>query len=572
MLEKYINAAIKKEICDLVIKNATFVDVFNMEIKKGDIAIKDDRIVGIGNYKGKKEINGENKIIIPGLIDGHVHIESSTVSVEEFSKEILKRGTTTIIADPHEICNVIGVKGLDYIINASKNTPLTIKLQFPSCVPSSKFETSGAILDDKVVKEYIKNPNINGLGEFMDYQSVINAEKETINKLETTLNANKVIDGHAPLLKNEELNAYLCSGISTDHECVNGEEVLEKISKGMYVHLRIGSLAQALDFVHVINDFNYHRFMVCTDDKQISEILKNGHIDYIVKNLINAKLNPLIAISLATINIATCYKLDYVGAIAPFYKADLLMIDNFNDFNIKMVIKNGKIVVEDNEVLFDTSKRFLPDYVKDTILINELNEDDFKIKINSKKARAITLNPQTLITKEEIVEINNKNDDIDVSNADLSKLYVIERHGKNGNISKGLLKDYGFKGGAMGISCAHDSHNIILIGDDNKSLLLAVKELKRIGGGVVLVNKLENSVESIAFDIAGLMSSKDSHKYSEELEKLSKKAYKMGVNPFKIPFFSLSFLALPVIPHIRLLDKGLFDVDKFNYLSLEVKE
>ncbi|MCF0112582.1 MAG: adenine deaminase, partial [Bacilli bacterium] len=349
MLEKYIQAASKKELCDLVLKHASYVDVFEGEIKQGDIAIKDDRIVGIGEYQGKKEIDASGKIVVPGFIDGHVHIESSQASPEEFAAMIVPHGTTSIIADPHELANVLGIPGVDYVIKAAKNVPLDIHVQLPSCVPATPFETSGAVLDGEAIEKNIVNPEINGLGEFMAYPQVISADPDTLRKLEAAHKANKIIDGHAPFLQGEALNAYLCGGISTDHECGTVEEMREKISKGVYCHLRVGSYTRSLELVKAITPWNYRRVILCTDDKHASEIKENGHLDHALKRVVAEGLDPIVAVSLATLNAAEAYRLHYRGAIAPFYYADLVLLDDLKDFRVSLVLKDGKPVAENGK-------------------------------------------------------------------------------------------------------------------------------------------------------------------------------------------------------------------------------
>ena len=572
MLEKYIKAALKETECDVLLKNGSYVDLFSGTVKEGDIAIKDDRIVGMGKgYKGKDEYDIKGMTVIPGLIDGHVHIESSQSTPEEFASMIVPHGTTTIIADPHELANILGMNGVHYVIEASKNVPLDVKVQLSSCVPATPFETSGAILNGQDIADNIGDKDINGLGEFMAYPSVIGCDPDTLKKLEATHAADKVIDGHAPLLRGDELNGYLCGGIMTDHESGSVEEMQEKISKGIYTHLRIGSYTRSMELVKAINSWNYRRVILCTDDKHAVEIKKNGHLDDALRRVTKAGLDPIIAVAIATLNNAECYRLRYRGAIAPFYFADLVVMDNLQDFNAKLVFKDGKLVAKDGKPLFDTSKKYLPDFVKNTVHVKDFTADDFKIEIKSKKARIMTTESSGVMTGEAIMEVESKDGDVVVEGTDLLKMIVIERHKMTGNIGKALIKGYGFKGGAMGISVAHDSHNIILLGDDNESLLKATNELRRIGGGMVIVDKKNDTVESVQLDIAGLMSSKPSEVLQEESQHLINKAYSMGVDRNKEAFFSLTFLSLAVIPHLRLVDKGLFDVFKFDFVPLEAE-
>ena len=367
MLEKYINAATRRVKSDLVLKNATYVDVFSGCLKKGDIAVAGDRIVGTGEYEGEKEIDCKNLTVVPGYIDGHVHIESSQLSPEEFASLIVPRGTTAIIADPHEITNVCGMAGCEYIANASKNVPLDVLIQLPSCVPATPFETSGAVLAGKDIEENITNEYIFGLGEFMNYPGIIYCDPDTLKKVEAAHAAGKIIDGHAPAVYGYELNGYLSAGISTDHECVTKEEIEEKISKGVYVHIRHGSSTQNLGNAKYITDANMRRFLLCTDDRHAADLKEKGHLDDALRKLVAEGLDPVRAVICATLNAAECYNLRFRGAIAPHYLADLVVVDNLKNFNAKYVIKSGKLGSENGKPLFDTSKRYLPGNVLNTV-------------------------------------------------------------------------------------------------------------------------------------------------------------------------------------------------------------
>ena len=569
MLEKYIKAALKQEPCSLVLKNATYVNVFTHKLSKGDIAIKDDKIVGIGTYSGDVEIDCKNKVVIPGLIDGHVHIESSMLTPEGFASLVVPHGTTSVIADPHEITNVCGMDGFNYMVNASKNVPLDIYMQLPSCVPATPFETSGAVLDGATTKEEIKKDGAYGLGEFMNYPGVLTCVPDVLAKIEGALAANKMIDGHAPFVVGDELNAYLSTGISTDHESCSVEEMREKLDKGMYTHLRVGSYTKDLSLVKAIDEDNYRRVIMCTDDKHCADIYYQGHLDEALRRVVKEGLNPITAVTMATLNCAICYNLNKRGGIAPGYFADLVIIDSLNDFNVSTVIKDGKIVAKDGISLFDSTKRYLPKEVLNTVHVKDFKADDFKIKLKGTKANVMTTITGGVMTGLEVCDIKSKNGDVDIKGTDILKMIVVERHKMTGNIGKGLIKGYGFKGGAMGISVAHDSHNIILLGDDNESLLKATNALKECGGGLVLVDKKADKVYTLPLEIAGLMSTKDPMYLVTESQKLFDKAYQMGVTKDKEAFFSLMFLSLAVIPHIRLTDKGLVDVFKFEFITLD---
>ncbi len=569
MLEKYINAATRRKKADLVLKNATFVDVFTGVLRKGDVAVVGEKIVGTGEYEGETEIDCTGLTVIPGYIDGHVHIESSQLSPEEFASLIVPRGTTTIIADPHEITNVCGMAGCEYIAKAAKNVPLDIKIQLPSCVPATPFETSGAVLAGKDIEKHINDEYIFGLGEFMNYPGIVYCDPDVLKKAEAAHAAAKIIDGHAPAVYGYELNGYLCAGISTDHECVTKDEIEEKISKGMYVHIRHGSSTQNLGNAKHINQKNMRRFILCTDDRHAADLKEKGHLDDALRRLVADGLDPVNAVICATLNAAECYNLKWRGAIAPFYLADLVAVDNLKNFNAKYVIKSGKLVAENGKPLFDTSKRYLPENVLNTVhLKREMKAEDFVLTLKGKKAKAMTIEPGGVVTGCEIVEVESKNGDVDVKGTDLLKLFVVERHKLTGNIGKALFKGYGFKGGALGITIAHDSHNIIIMGDDNASMAKAANRLKEIGGGMVIVDGEKGEIHSLTLDIAGLMSSRDAESLQADSRALIEKAHSMGVKRDYEAFMSLAFLSLAVIPKLKITDAGLFDVEKFAFTDI----
>lgn len=573
MLEKYINAAAGREKADLVLKNASYVNVFNGKIMQGDIAVSGDRIVGIGRYSGKEEIDVSGLTVLPGYIDAHVHIESSQLSPEEFASLIVPRGTTTIIADPHEITNVCGMAGAEYIAKASENIPLDVKVMLPSCVPATPFETSGAVLAGKDVRENIGNPYVYGLGEFMSFPSVISADEDALQKLEAAHGADKIIDGHAPSLSGKALNAYLCGGISTDHECVDVKEIEEKIAKGVYVHLRHGSSTRNLvSNAKAVNAENMRRFLMCTDDRHAADLKEKGHIDDALRLAVAGGLDPVWAVTIATLNGAECYRLKYRGAIAPFYFADLVVVDDLKGFHAKYVFKDGKLVAENGKPLFDSPERYLPECVLNTVHIRPVTAEDFRLTLKGDKANVMTILPGNVVTGCEVMKIRSSGGDVDIAGTDVLKMAVVERHIYTGNIGKGLLKGYGFKGGAMGITISHDSHNIILLGDDNQSMARAANELARIGGGMVIVDKKADKVYSLALDIGGLMSSRDAESLQRDSKALIERAYSMGVDRNQEAFMSLAFLSLAVIPHVKLLDTGLFDVDKFAFMDVNAED
>ena len=569
MLKSYVDAAISRNQCDIVLKNARYLDVFCGKIRKGDIGIKGDRIVGIGKYRGKEVYDLEGRIVLPGFIDSHVHIESSQLSPEGFASLVVPRGTTTVIADPHEIVNVCGADGARYIAEAAKRTPLDVKLMLPSCVPATPFETSGAALSGEDTERLITDESFFGLGEFMNYPAVVSGAQEAVKKLEAALNAGKPTDGHAPMLSGKKLNAYLCGGITTDHESEGRKEIEEKLSKGMYVMLRHGSTARNLQVdCKLVNAKNLRRFLICTDDRHAADLMQSGHIDDALRTAVLAGLDPIKAVTMATLNAAECYNLKWRGAIAPYYYADIAVVDDLNDFNVAMVFKNGKLVAQDGKPLFEITEKHLPAYVKNTVHIGTVTADDFKIALKGKRAKLITVTGGSIVTGCEVAEIPSLNGDVSIGSMLISKLAVVERHGKNGNIGLGLLKGYGFYGGAIGLTVAHDSHNMVIVGDDNRSMAKLAHELARIGGGMAIYDRKADEMLSVPLDIGGLMSSDEPEKYVEASEKIYARAYVLGVKPDVDAFLCLAFMSLGVIPHLKLLDTGLFDVDKFAFTDI----
>ena len=568
MLEQYIDAAVGRKKAETVLKNGRFVNVFTGEICEGDIAVEGGKIVGFGKYEGETEYDLAGKTAVPGLIDAHVHIESSQLSPEEFARLVLPRGTTTAIADPHEITNVCGIAGAKYIADASKNTPLEVKVMLPSCVPATAFETSGATLTGADTEKYIGADFIHGLGEFMNYPGVLYKDSEVMKKLAAARKAGKVVDGHAPATSGLGLNAYIAAGISTDHECTSPEEALEKVSKGMYVHLREGSATRNVAAnCGAANAANLRRFLLCTDDRHAADLKAKGHLDNALRVAVAAGMNPVWAIIAATLNSAECYRLYGKGAIAPGYDADIAVFDDLKNFNCAMVFKGGRLVAKEGKALFKTGEKYLPAEVKNTVHVGNVAPDDFKIKLKGRRANVIRLLKDNVVTEKVVREVESEHGDVKLCGTDLLKLAVVERHRGTGNIGLGLLEGYGLKNGAIALTIAHDSHNIIVLGDNNADMAAAVAELKRIGGGMAIAEG--GKAQSLPLDIAGLMSSLPAEEYIAQSEKLLEKAYSMGVSRDVEAFMSLSFLALLVIPSLKLSDRGLFDADKFELCSID---
>lgn len=550
---------------ELVLKNANIINVFSGEIIKGDVAIDNGRIVGIGEYKGENEIDLEDKYLSPGFIDSHVHIESSMSSPSQFAKVIVPRGVTTIIADPHEIANVKGIEGIKYIIEDSKNVPLDVQVMLPSCVPSTNFENAGAILEAKELRDLIDEDNVIGLGEVMNYPGVISADDNVLDKL--VLFNDMIIDGHGPMISNKDLNAYVAAGIKTEHECSTIEEVIDRIRLGMYVLLREGSAARDLrNIVHGVNKDNLRRFLLCTDDKHPDDLINEGSIDFNIKLAIKSGINPVDAVRMATLNPSECYGLKGKGAIAPGYMADLVVIDNLDDLNILKVFKSGKLVAENNRALFD-SAIYLPENMTESVKIKDIMIEDIQIPMKTNKANIIGVIEDSLVTDRVVKKVNIVDGYFDFSNDDILKLVVIERHLATGNIGVGLIENFNLKNGAIGSTVGHDSHNIIIIGDNDEDILIAIEEIKRIGGGLTLVSE-GKVLKSLPLEIGGIMTSKPIEETNSTLKEMMKISYEeLKVNKNIDPFMTLAFMALPVMPKLKLTDMGLFDVEKFDFIE-----
>lgn len=566
-LRKIIDIASKKEDADLVLKNGNIINVFTNEIINADIAISDNKIAAIGSYNGKEEIDCTNKYISPSFIDSHVHLESSMVNPKEFAKAVLKRGTTCAISDPHEIANVCGLDGIKYILDSLKNSSFDLYMMLPSCVPATNFENSGANLDAKELEKLIDYENVIGLGEVMDYMAIINKENHLIEKLD--LFKNKIIDGHGPISDISHLNAYIATGIKTDHECSKEEELINRVRLGMYVQIREGSAAKDLkNLIKAVNKNNISRILFCTDDRHPNDIINEGHIDNNVKMAIKEGIDPIDAIKMASINICNCYNIKNKGAIAPSYNANLLIIDNLKDFNIEKVIKDGKLIVDNLNNIYDFKFNDINDEkVRNKINIANLNLSDLNLKTKNNNITGIQLIPNSILTKKINIKIQNKDGIYIKSNEDdILKIAVIERHSDKNNIGISLVKGFGLKNGAIASTIAHDSHNLIVIGDNDTDMLNCINHIKKIGGGICISSNNEIK-KSLTLDIAGLVSSKTLEEVDIILEDMLNYAYKLGVYKDIEPFMTLGFLALPVIPEIRITDIGTFDVLNYKFIK-----
>lgn len=568
-MEKQIKVAMGLEKADLVLKGGNVINVYTGEIEVADIAICDGYIAGVGSYCGKKEVNMQGKYLSPGFIDGHLHIESTMLSPSNFAKAVLPWGTTTGICDPHEIANVCGEDGVDYMIEECKNVPFDGMFMAPSCVPATPYENNGANIDAKGVDKLLQK--CHGIGEFMNAPGVIYCDKDVMDKLKCAKAKGVVVDGHYPLAGNKELNAYIGAGITTDHECVDVEDACNKLRRGMYVLVREGSATRNLrDLFPIINSKTLRRLVFCTDDRQVHDLLSIGHINNNIKIAIEMGLSPIDAITMATLNCAECYKLNDRGALSAGKIADIVVIDDIYKFNVLEVYKKGKLVAKDGKALFE-AKVLDNKKVRNTVHCNDITEDDLKLKINSDKVRVIGIEPHNVTTTSLIRKTSITKGVYDFKDG-LSKICVIERHKNTGNIGIGLIEGYGIKNGAIAVSVAHDSHNIIVCGDNDKDMAIAASEIKRVGGGMTAVHN-GKVYDTLELPIAGLMSDKNIDYIATMTAKLNKFAYEvLKVQKEVEPFMTLSFMSLVVIPQLKISDKGLFDYQTFSFVDIEVKE
>ncbi|MDF2636979.1 MAG: Adenine deaminase [Pelosinus sp.] len=554
---------------DLVLKNAQVFNVFTGEFRKGDVAVAGGYIAGIGQYNGhRREIDVAGKFLTPGFIDGHVHIESSMVSPNEFAKVVVSKGTTTLIADPHEIANVVGEKGIHYVLDAAEKLPIHLFMMLPSCVPATRLETSGAILKSQELSKIINHPRVLGLGELMNYPGVLLQDKEMLAKIK--LAEGKLIDGHAPELTGCKLTAYIAAGIRSEHECVTPAEAIERLEQGMYIMLREGSAAKnLLNLLPMVNCHTSRRCMFATDDRHPGDLITLGHINHMVKMSVHAGLDVGTVLQMATINPATYFALKDIGAIAPGYYADLLVFDDLESWCPSLVFQQGKLVAKDGKCIIKSLK--IDDRnIRDTMHLGEISLKQLKIKAGSNLARVIGLVPHQLITAALELDVTVTNGEFvqDIAH-DILKLAVFERHHATGNVGVGLIKGFGMHAGAIASTVAHDSHNVVVIGASDSDMIMAVQELARIKGGIAIVNK-GKVLGSLALPLAGLMADQDIHIVHDQLDSLHNIAYELGVNACYDPFMTLAFMSLPVIPALKLTDKGLVDVNNFGVLEVSV--
>ena len=557
--QRIIAVAAGREKADLVLKNAKYLNVFSNEFLCGDIAVANGLIAGVGKYDGKTEIDVSGKLVLPGFIDAHIHLESSMVTPAEFAKAVVAHGTTTVITDPHEITNVMGIDGVEYMIQASQNLPIDVHFMMPSCVPATEIDESGAELDCKDIDLYLDNKKVLGLAEMMNYVGVINGDKNVLSKIVTSQAHHKKIDGHAPELSGNDLNAYIAAGVYSDHECSTFENALEKLRKGQFIMIREGTAAHNLKaLMPLLTQQYYSRCMFATDDKHPSDLLHGGHIDYIVKQALKNGADPIVALKTATHHAARYFLLNNKGAIASGYLADIVVVDNLEDFNVETVFKRGKLVFDGEVKDFSapTVDEKLAEKCFDTFHLDSVTPSSFKV---DGKLGLIGLVGGELLTRN-----LGTADKIDVEN-DILKIACIERHKGTNHIGVGYVKGYSLKSGAVATSVAHDSHNIITVGCNDDDIAVAVNAIKDSKGGIAVVEK--GKIKALLeLPIAGLMSDEPLTTVNEKLENAKLSAYELGADKSIDPFMTLSFLSLPVIPSLRITTKGVFDAENWKML------
>ena len=559
--QRVIEAASGREKAELVLKNATYVNVFSNELRTCDIAVANGLIVGMGEYEGEQELDMTGKIVCPGFVDAHIHLESSLVSPREFAKAVLPHGTTTVITDPHEITNVMGTDGIDYMFQATEGLPIDVRFMLPSCVPATPMDESGANLDYRAIDSFYDYPRVQGLAEMMNAYGVIHNDAEVVSKIIASQAHHKKIDGHAPGLTGKDLDTYIAAGVYSDHECSDIEDALAKLRRGQFIMIREGTAARNLEALAPLLTPQYaDRCMFCTDDKHPSDLLEKGHIDYICREAINKYgVDPIIAVKAACHHASRYFLLNNRGAIAPGYLADFAIIDNFQNFNVEMVFKKG-VLYYDHGQLKDFPKPQIEEYLDqrahDTFHVTPLTEDDFR---DVRPRAVIGMVPGEIVTTD-----NGYADKVDTEK-DILKIAVVERHKNTHHIGLGYIQGYGLKSGAVATSISHDSHNIIVVGTNSKDMAFAVNRIVENHGGIV-VTENEQVKSELVLELAGIMSDSPLVEVNEKLEAAKDAAHALGVGHGIDPFMTLSFMALPVIPTLRITTRGIIDVVTQQYI------
>ena len=559
--QRIIDVAAGRAPADLVLKNAVYVNVFSGELEKRDIAVAEGLIVGLGSYSGTEEVDMTGKIVCPGFIDAHIHLESSLVSPAEFARAVIPHGTTTVITDPHEIANVMGEAGIEYMLAATEGLPVDVRFMIPSCVPASPMDESGANLDYRDIDSFFEHPRVQGLAEMMNFPGIISADSETVAKIVASQAHHKKIDGHAPGLRGNDLNAYISAGVYSDHECADMADALEKLRLGQFIMIREGTAAKNLEALMplILTEQYYGRCMFCTDDKHPSDLLEKGHIDYICREAVRMGADPIRTVQVACLHAARYFLLNNRGAIAPGYLADFAIVEDLKDFHVVTVYKKGQLVYQDGQVA-DFPLPVIPEHLTrlahDTFHLPMLTPASFA---ETRRKGLIGMVPGQIVTMDA-----GYADGVDVTR-DILKMAVIERHKNTRHIGIGYLTGYGLKAGAVATSVSHDSHNIICVGENDRDMALAANRIARNKGGIVVVRDGKLLAE-LPLEIGGIMSERPLEEVNTLLESAKAAAHTLGVSRDIDPFMTLSFMALPVIPTLRLTTRGVIDVNTQQYI------
>ncbi|MGN1400112.1 MAG: adenine deaminase [Bacillus sp. (in: firmicutes)] len=563
-IREQIKAATNEIQPQLVLKNVTFANLFTREWETADVAVHEGKIVGIGNYNGEREVDGTNLKMVPGLIDAHVHIESSMLAPSRFEQVVLPRGVTTVITDPHEIANVSGAKGIEWALKDSENCAMNILYQLPSCVPATSFEDNGARLTAADLEPFYKHEKVVGLAEVMDFPAVLSGAEDMMEKLAGAHNHQVNIDGHGAGLKGKQINAYMAAGIRTDHECVNTDEMLERVRRGMYVMLREGSAARNL--ADLLKGYHYSfsdRLLFCTDDKHIDDLFEEGSVDYHVRTCLEYGIDEFEVLRMASLNAAQCFGLREKGAIAPGYDADFILLDDLDRFQIRSVWVKGKEYTGSDRIEKGTDH-------PNSVVLGSYTKESLKLKLAGDRARVIEIIPNSIVTKCGEADVTTEAGFFapDPEN-DLLKLAVVERHKGSGRTGLGIVKGFELKSGAIATTIAHDSHNIICVGTNDIDMDAAIRHLAISGGGIVIVDKGKVQA-SLELPIGGLMTSVSPEQLLEDYMELLTAMECLGITKEFAPLLTLSFLALPVIPSLKLTNKGLFNVETFEFVDVGI--
>ncbi len=559
--QRIIDVAAGRQKADLVLKNATYVNVFSGQLETEDIAVAEGLVVGLGEYAGLQEVDMTGKVVCPGFIDAHIHLESSLVSPAEFARAVAPHGTTTVITDPHEITNVMGTDGIDYMLEATEGLPIDVQFMIPSCVPASPLDESGANLDYRDVDSFFDHPRVLGLAEMMNYPGVVAGDGGTVSKIVASQAHHKKIDGHAPGLSGKDLNAYISAGVYSDHECADMDNAMEKLRRGQFIMIREGTAAKNLEaLMPLIRSRQLaSRCMFCTDDKHPSDLLEKGHMDYICRQAVAMGADPIVAVQVACLHAARYFLLNNRGAIAPGYLADFAIVEDLKDFHVVSVYKKGKLVYENGRVVpFSPApmSAYLAEKARNTFHLPRLTAQDFA---NHRPRGVIGMVPGQILTQDK-----GYASEVDVAR-DILKMAVVERHKNTGHIGVCYLNGYGLTAGAVATSVSHDSHNIICVGANDADMAFACNQIVKNHGGIVVV-KDGKVLAELPLEIAGVMSDQPLTVVNEGLERAKAAAYDLGVSRDIDPFMTLSFMGLPVIPALRLTTRGVVDVSTQQFI------